>query len=77
MIGKPIDCTPTVEGKPWKPGVYVCEIYFGWKLLEWDGAHWHFGGRTALWQAGDPFQWVGPLPERLHSDAKPKLDFDL
>lgn len=62
------------KGKPEDPGLYACEIHFGWKLLEWDGECWHFPERTARWEAGDPVQWVGPLPDRREA-ASPGLEF--
>lgn len=56
------------------PGLYAAEIYFGWKLLEWhDGAWWH-PAKVGRWMAGDPVQWVGPLPERI---AVKQTEFDL
>lgn len=56
-------------------GLYAAEIYWGWKLLEWkDGAWWH-PDCGAHWTAGEPLQWVGPLPER--KGGKPKVEYDL
>jgi hypothetical protein len=64
-----------IEGPPTVNGLYVVEIHFGWKLLEWyAGAWWHMA-KVGRWMADDPVQWVGPLPERI--GGKPKLDFDL
>jgi hypothetical protein len=48
--------------RPEIEGLYVVEIHFGWKLLEWHaGAWWHIA-RVGRWMADDPVQWVGPLP---------------
>lgn len=76
MIGREIGAFPTVTGNtPTVNGLYAAEIYFGWKLLEWkDGSWWHTE-LAGCWSAGDPVQWVGPLPERI--GGKPKQEFDL
>lgn len=63
-----------IGNRPETPGLYAAEIYFGWKLLEWhDGAWWH-EAKVGRWMAGDPVQWVGPLPDRL---PKIETEFDL
>lgn len=76
MIGREIGAFPTVTSNtPTVNGLYAAEIYFGWKLLEWkDGSWWHME-LAGCWSAGDPVQWVGPLPERI--GGKPKQEFDL
>lgn len=63
---------------PTEPGIYVAEVYFGWKILEWkDGSWWH-PGAVGKWTAHAPVQWVGPLPDRLGMDKpKPTLEYDL
>lgn len=64
---------------PTQPGIYVAEVYFGWKILEWkDGCWQHPGGGIGKWTACEPVQWVGPLPERLGVDKpKPVQEYDL
>jgi hypothetical protein len=53
-------------------GLYCAEVYFGWKLLEWhEGAWWHQGLRSR-WTAGEPIQFIGPMP-KLSTD----MEFDL
>lgn len=59
---------------PSRNGLYAVEIYHGWKLLEFkDGEWWHmdFIGR---WSAGEPLQWLGPLPARRD---RHKTEYDL
>lgn len=62
--------TPTIDG------LYCTEIYFGWKLLEWRDGVWWFEGGFAQWGAGDPLQWIGPMPERI-SGKKQSMEYDL
>lgn len=68
------------DGGPLENGIYVAEVYFGWKILEWkDGSWWHTQG-TGRWTACSPVQWVGPLPERKctpGAKAAPVREFDL
>ncbi len=71
-------------GKPEIDGKYVAEVYYGWRILDWKDDAWHFDGAWSLWMAGDPVQWVGPLPERLGGAAPPpilgqdlKMEYDL
>jgi hypothetical protein len=62
-----------------KPGLYAVEVYFGWKILQrHEGGWWHVE-LTGRWTASEPVQWVGPLPERIAQNSKPKakLEFDL
>lgn len=64
---------------PVEDGFYAAEIYTGWKLLHFfEGRWWHFPN-TALWTAGVPKQWVGPLPELIGGKPLPKATqvFDL
>lgn len=60
-------------GKPTIEGTYVAEVYYGWRILEWKDARWHFDGGWSLWQAGDPVQWVGPLPEKVGGTSAPPI----
>lgn len=63
------------EGTPVDDGLYVAEVYFGWKILAWcDGEWWH-AAHVGRWTASEPIQWVGPLPE--HAGTKPKQEYDL
>ena len=66
-------------GSPLHNGLYVAEIYWGWKLLEWKNGEWWHPDCAGRWSAGIPVQWVGPLPARKNSPPKPKPDmvFDL
>lgn len=65
-------------GEPRQEGTYCCEVYFGWKLLEWKNGAWRVQGGIARWAAEAPKQWIGPLPE-LVRETPPvrKLEFDL
>jgi len=68
---------PLPDTNPTEEGLYAVEIYFGWKLLEWkDGGWWH-PALVGRWLAGDPIQWVGPLPERKNFTPKADFQFDL
>lgn len=65
---------------PTEPGTYAAQVYYGWKLLEWKHDCWMLEGGTATWAAGDPIQWVGPLPVLIRKDTKPaapSMEFDL
>lgn len=71
-------------GRPNQDGRYVAEVYFGWRILELKDGRWCFDGAWALWQAGEPVQWVGPLPERIGGATPPpiigqdpKMEYDL
>lgn len=62
-----------IDEQPVEPGLYVVEIHFGWKLLEWvDGAWWHMA-KVGRWMASDPVQWVGPLPPTMLIKGKKGL----
>lgn len=56
---------PAQEGFPVTEGLYAVEVYFGWKLLHWRDGQWWHPEHTGRWTAGEPHQWVGPLPERI------------
>lgn len=61
--------------KPTVAGLYAVEVFCGWKLLDWSETRgWHMAG-VCGWNAGDPVQWVGPLPPKM--GGKPKVEFDL
>lgn len=63
-------------GRPTAPGLYAAEVFCGWKLLDWSADRgWHLAG-VCGWNAGDPVQWVGPLPPRM-KDQTSKQVFDL
>lgn len=48
--------------EPTEAGLYVAEVYFGWKILQWhEGAWWHTE-LVSRWTASKPVQWLGPLP---------------
>lgn len=68
-------------GNPVQPGLYACEVFYGWKLLHWDGAVWWFELKVGKWGGNTPAQWVGPLPDRVlglsRIDNKPVMEFDL
>lgn len=66
-------------GKPAFEGLYACEVYFGWKLLEWYNGEWWHGERVGRWTASTPVQWVGPFPERIgiKPAPKPQAEYDL
>jgi len=80
----------TGTGKPTKNGYYVCQCYGGWRTLDWyedaeTEGEWWFPEFHATWGAGDPLQWIGPLPEIGRTPRKPVAgmtakstqDFDL
>jgi hypothetical protein len=54
----------TAEEPPTVDGVYVVEVYFGWKILQWHKGEWWHTDLVGRWTASTPVQWVGPLPER-------------
>lgn len=60
-------------GVPVFEGSYVAEVYYGWRILEWKDGKWHFDIVGALWKAGDPVQWVGPLPDRTGGSLPPPI----
>jgi hypothetical protein len=62
-------------GQPTTDGVYVAEVYFGWKILAWRGGEWWHETHVGRWTASVPMQWVGPLPGRKGQPAK--MEFDL
>lgn len=71
-------------GKPAIEGTYVAEVYHGWRVLEWCAGRWCYDGGWAHWQAGEPVQWIGPLPERIGGATPPpilgqdpKMEYDL
>jgi len=53
---------PHGTGEPVEDGLYVCNIYYGWKILEWRDGRWRFEVH-GLWAGGEPYSWIGPLPE--------------
>lgn len=68
----------TNAGFPTSEGLYAAEVYFGWKLLHWRDGQWWHPEHTGRWTAGEPHQWVGPLPDRIGAKpAKPAQEFDL
>jgi hypothetical protein len=62
-------------GRPTEEGLYAVEIYFGWKLLEWYAGDWWHEAKVGRWMAGNPAQWVGPLPPRMKD--RELVEFDL
>lgn len=59
-------------------GLYVIEVYFGWKLMEYRKGEWWHPGGVGRWTSCVPVQWVGPLPARKFShEVKPDMEFDL
>ena len=73
---------------PTEPGIYACEVYYGWKLLEWGscGMWLHVGLQAGKYPL-EIVQWVGPLPapkyfelmdakDNVREKAKPQ-EFDL
>lgn len=65
-------------GTPTETGVYCAQVYYGWKLLEWKHDAWYLESGFVTWAAGDPVQWIGPMPALLPRELpKPKLEFDL
>lgn len=70
---------PHGRGKPTENGLYVAEIYWGWKLLEFKDGEWWHTQCVGRWVSGDPVQWVGPLPEfrPLPEHDKPAAEYDL
>lgn len=72
-------------GTPTEEGLYVAEVYWGWRTLSWRKGVWNYHhDQDSPWMAGDPVQWVGPLPERLGGAAPPpilgqapKMEYDL
>lgn len=69
--------TPPVDGE------YCAEIYWGWRVLSWREGVWHYHHDQNLpWKAGDPAQWVGPLPARIGAqppkiNQAPAMEYDL
>lgn len=57
-------------------GTYVCEVYFGWKILEWKDGEWWHPNTVGRWTASEPLQWVGPLPDLVRVE-KPQKEYDL
>lgn len=65
-------------GSPKYDGLYVAEVFHGWKLLEWHKGEWWHPERVSRWTADVPPQWVGPLPVRKYPQAPgPVQEFDL
>jgi len=71
-------------GTPTETGVYCAQVYYGWRVLEWCAGRWCYDGGWAHWQAGEPVQWIGPLPERIGGATPPpilgqdpKMEYDL
>ncbi len=64
MIGR----TDIGIGSPIHEGLYIAEVYFGWKLLEWKKGEWWHQSQVGRWTANVPVQWVGPLPGRKGSE---------
>jgi hypothetical protein len=66
------------RGDPVTEGDYVCEVYFGWKVLTRHKGEWWHTQLVGKWTATAPVRWIGPLPAL---DAKPKpqpkQEFDL
>ena len=74
---------PTIEGQ------YAAEVYFGWRLLSWRDGQWNYHhDQNSPWKAGDPVQWVGPLPDlvggasgatkpEFFTPQNPPMEFDL
>jgi hypothetical protein len=61
-------------GTPEVDGLYVAEVYWGWRTLAWFSGVWNYHyDMTSPWAAGDPVQWIGPLPERLGGTTPPPL----
>lgn len=52
-------------GTPPENGSYCVEIYHGWRVLDFKDGCWYYASNFPLWKAGDPVQWVGPLPARI------------
>lgn len=63
-------------GEPDFDGLYACDIYHGWKLLEWKKGKWRIEGGVATWAAGAPKSWFGPLPEpEKYRNVEPKAQY--
>lgn len=60
-------------GHPVCDGTYCAEVYHGWRVLEWREGRWCYDGGWAHWQAGEPVQWIGPMPDRLGTSEPPKI----
>lgn len=72
------------NGDPLEPGIYACEVYHGWKLLEWGPCDmWFHVGLQAGKYPLEVVQWVGPLPAEIYWQiqddkiAKTEKVFDL
>ncbi len=69
-------------GLPPENGSYCVEIYHGWRVLDYFDGRWYYQSNFPVWAAGDPVQWIGPLPARKEMTAPkieqtPALEFDL
>lgn len=69
-------------GQPIEDGVYVAEVYFGWKILSWRAGEWWHEDFVGRWASDVPLQWVGPLPPRARMPGQkpaetPDKVFDL
>ena len=63
--------------KPDKDGLYVAEVYFGWKILQWHKGEWWHTDLVGKWTASDPVQFVGPLPALIGGSARKTPQYDL
>jgi len=52
-------------GKPTIDGEYCVEIYHGWRVLTFKEGLWYYQSAHPTWSAGEPVQWIGPLPDRV------------
>lgn len=61
---------------PTENGLYLTEVFYGWKVLQWhDGGWWH-SELVGRWTATPPVQWIGPLPPLLKKE-QPAPSYDL
>jgi len=72
-------------GTPTEEGLYVAEVYWGWRTLAWNKGEWNYHhDQHSPWIAGAPVQWFGPLPEPIGGATPPpivgqdpKMEYDL